>query len=77
MSFEDTVTKFVVDSYKSRTTYARPVLKYNDTITVEFAIQLLQIMGLSEQLQVLTLNIWDQVVRSFVNENEQFMFLVF
>ncbi|BFZ17268.1 hypothetical protein BsWGS_20307 [Bradybaena similaris] len=61
MSYEDEVVKYVLENYKKRTTYGRPVKKYNDTLTVSFAIQLQQIMGLSEQNQVLTLNIWDQL----------------
>ncbi|GFR96429.1 neuronal acetylcholine receptor subunit alpha-5, partial [Elysia marginata] len=51
----------VLESYKKRTTHARPVKNFNDTITVRFAIQLTQIMGLDEQDQILTLNFWDQL----------------
>ncbi|XP_005094753.2 neuronal acetylcholine receptor subunit beta-3 [Aplysia californica] len=61
MSYEDMVVNKVVESYKMRTVHSRPVLNYNDTLSVAFAIQLQQIMGLDEQNQVLTLNIWDQM----------------
>ncbi|XP_076458177.1 neuronal acetylcholine receptor subunit alpha-5-like [Babylonia areolata] len=60
MSYEDVLGKYVLDAYKSRSKYGRPVLHYNDTLTVEFAIQLTQIVDLDEQEQVLTLNVWDQ-----------------
>ncbi|KAI8793905.1 neuronal acetylcholine receptor subunit beta-3, partial [Biomphalaria glabrata] len=60
MSFEETVVNKIIESYKQRTTLSRPVLNYNDTLQVAFAIQLTQIMSLNEQDQVLTLNIWDQ-----------------
>ncbi|CAG5131976.1 unnamed protein product, partial [Candidula unifasciata] len=69
MSYEDEVVKLVLDNYKRRTTYGRPVLKYKDTLTVQFAIQLQQIMGLNEQDEVLTLNIWDQLQWTDYNIN--------
>ena len=62
MSYEDVLVKYVMDAYKSRSKYGRPVIHYNDTLTVEFAIQLTQIVDLDEQEQVLTLNVWDQYV---------------
>ena len=62
MSYEDVLVKYVLDAYKSRSKYGRPVINYNDTLTVEFAIQLTQIVDLDEQEQVLTLNVWDQYV---------------
>ncbi|GFS06728.1 neuronal acetylcholine receptor subunit alpha-5 [Elysia marginata] len=62
MSYEDMLVNEVLESYKKRTTHARPVKNFNDTITVRFAIQLTQIMGLDEQDQILTLNFWDQLV---------------
>lgn len=62
MSYEDMVTKEVMDSYKHRTVHSRPVKHFNDTLNVKFAIQLMQIMSLSEKNQVLELNIWDQVM---------------
>ncbi|KAL8616949.1 hypothetical protein ACOMHN_041867 [Nucella lapillus] len=60
LSYEDVLGKYVLDAYKSRSKYGRPVLHYNDTLTVLFAIQLTQIVDLDEQEQVLTLNVWDQ-----------------
>lgn len=60
MSYEDVLVKYVLDAYKSRSKYGRPVLHFNDTQKVEFAIQLTQIVDLDEQEQVLTLNVWDQ-----------------
>ncbi|KAL8563805.1 hypothetical protein ACOMHN_058663 [Nucella lapillus] len=60
MSYEDVLVKYVLDAYKSRSKFGRPVLHYNDTLTVEFAIQLTQILDLDEREQVLTLNVWDQ-----------------
>ena len=62
MSYEDVLVKYVLDAYKSRSKYGRPVINYNDTLTVEFAMQLTQIVDLDEQDQVLTLNVWDQYV---------------
>ncbi|KAK3764811.1 hypothetical protein RRG08_016838 [Elysia crispata] len=62
MSYEDMVVNEVLESYKKRTTHARPVRNFNDTLTVLFAIQLTQIMGLDEQEQIITLNFWDQLV---------------
>ena len=62
MSYEDVLVKYVLDAYKSRSKYGRPVLNFNDNLTVLFAIQLTQIVDLDEQEQVLTLNVWDQYV---------------
>lgn len=62
MSYEDYLVNYVLDAYKARSKHGRPVLNFNDTLTVKFAIQLLQIVDLDEQDQVLTLNIWDQYV---------------
>ena len=62
MSYEDVLVKYVLSAYRSRSKYGRPVMNYNDTLTVEFAIQLTQIVDLDEQEQVLTLNVWDQYV---------------
>jgi hypothetical protein len=56
------LVKYVMDAYKSRSKYGRPVLHYNDTLTVEFAMQLQQIVSLDEQEEVLTLSVWDQYV---------------
>ncbi|CAL1539684.1 unnamed protein product [Lymnaea stagnalis] len=61
LSYEDTIINKVLESYKMRTIYSRPVLNVTDSMTVQFAVQLTQIMGLNEQDQVLTLNIWDQI----------------
>ncbi|KAH9498919.1 Acetylcholine receptor subunit beta-like 1 [Bulinus truncatus] len=61
MSYEETLVNKVIESYKQRTTLSRPVLNFNDTLQVRFAVQLTQIMSLNEQDQVLTLNIWDQL----------------
>ncbi|XP_059175766.1 neuronal acetylcholine receptor subunit beta-3-like [Physella acuta] len=61
LSWEEIVVKSILESYKMRTIYSRPVLRYNDTLNVKFAVQLQQIMGLNEQEQILTLNIWDQI----------------
>ncbi|PVD38244.1 hypothetical protein C0Q70_00855 [Pomacea canaliculata] len=62
LSYEDVLVKYVLDAYKSRTKFGRPVLNFNDTLKVEFSVQLKQIVDLDEKEQVLTLNVWDQYV---------------
>ncbi|CAL1541775.1 unnamed protein product [Lymnaea stagnalis] len=62
LSEEDKLIKNLLARYKRRGTYARPVKEYNDSITINFNMQLIQIMDLDEKNQVLTLNVWDRYI---------------
>ncbi|XP_041363747.1 neuronal acetylcholine receptor subunit alpha-10-like [Gigantopelta aegis] len=62
LSYEDQLVRKILNKYKMRGKYSRPVARFNDTLTVYFALQMTQIMDLDEQDQILTLNIWDQYV---------------
>ncbi|XP_067672594.1 neuronal acetylcholine receptor subunit alpha-2-like [Haliotis asinina] len=59
-SDEDRLIKILLSRYKRRGKYGRPVKHFNDTVKIEFNIQLIQIMDLDERNQVLTLNVWDR-----------------
>ncbi|XP_076459204.1 neuronal acetylcholine receptor subunit alpha-10-like [Babylonia areolata] len=60
LSWEDKLIKRMLARYKARGKFGRPVMHYNDTMNVNFMIQLVQIMDLDEKNQVLTLNVWDR-----------------
>ncbi|GFS04743.1 neuronal acetylcholine receptor subunit alpha-4 [Elysia marginata] len=60
LSFEDKLIKKLVARYKRRGRWGRPLEHYNDTITINYNMQLIQIMDLDERNQVLTLNVWDR-----------------
>lgn len=60
LSWEDRLIKHLLARYKARGKYGRPVATFNETITVKFNMQLIQIMDLDEKNQVLTLNVWDR-----------------
>ncbi|KAH9498917.1 Neuronal acetylcholine receptor subunit alpha-10 [Bulinus truncatus] len=62
LSEEDKLIKSLLAKYRRRGTYSRPVEKYNDTITISYNMQLIQIMDLDEKNQVLTLNVWDRYI---------------
>ncbi|XP_059152826.1 neuronal acetylcholine receptor subunit beta-3-like [Physella acuta] len=62
LSKEDKLIKTLMQRYRRRGTYARPVKNYNDSILVSYNMQLIQIMDLEEKNQVLTLNVWDRYV---------------
>ncbi|KAL8616961.1 hypothetical protein ACOMHN_041879 [Nucella lapillus] len=60
LSWEDRLIKHMLARYRARGKFGRPVRNYNDTMKVNFMIQLVQIMDLDEKNQVLTLNVWDR-----------------
>ncbi|KAK3729541.1 hypothetical protein RRG08_044056 [Elysia crispata] len=62
LSFEDKLIKKLVARYKRRGKWGRPLQHYNETITIYYNMQLIQIMDLDERNQVLTLNVWDRYI---------------
>ena len=62
LSDEDQLIKHLLHMYKRRGRYGRPVKHFNDSVKIQFNMQLIQIMDLDEKEQVLTLNVWDRYV---------------
>ncbi|CAG5131974.1 unnamed protein product, partial [Candidula unifasciata] len=60
LSDEDRLIKRLLARYSRRGTYSRPLKNFKDKITINYNMQLIQIMGLDEKSQVLTLNVWDR-----------------
>ncbi|XP_041363070.1 neuronal acetylcholine receptor subunit alpha-5-like isoform X2 [Gigantopelta aegis] len=60
LSDEDQLIKHLLHMYKRRGRYGRPVKHFNDSVKIQFNMQLIQIMDLDEKEQVLTLNVWDR-----------------
>ncbi|XP_005094728.1 neuronal acetylcholine receptor subunit alpha-10 [Aplysia californica] len=62
LSEEDKLIKTLLARYRRRGKYGRPVSHYNETITINYNMQLIQILDLDERNQVLTLNVWDRYI---------------
>ncbi|VEL12943.1 unnamed protein product [Protopolystoma xenopodis] len=62
MSLEKRLIKTQLKRYEDAGRTGRPVLKISDKIIVKVQLSLIQILDLDERNQILTTNIWMQMV---------------
>ena len=65
MSAEGALISNLLTAYHKRGTYGRPIFNYTQAVPVQFQLQLIQIMDLSEKDQVFKINVWTNYVSSY------------
>ena len=61
-SEESRLVQFLMKKYRQSGVIARPVINSSETLVVEFALALIQILDFDETNQVLTTNVWKRYV---------------
>lgn len=65
LSQEKRLIKYLVERYRTFGKTGRPVNNPNETITVEYGVNLIQILDLDERNQILSINVWITYTSAF------------